>query len=60
MIGTRRHNDFEKDEEATVTHKPILVGFRSAFVFDVSQTEGEELPKFTAKIIGTVGDTGND
>jgi hypothetical protein len=33
-----------------------LVGFRSAYVFDVSQTDGEELPELSTKISGDVGE----
>ena len=58
MIGTRRKKDTEKgslNSDPTVTHKPVLVGFRSAYVFDVSQTEGAELPAFS-KVSGTVGE----
>lgn len=55
MIGIRRKEDPEKTQDSTVTHKPIIVGFRSAYVFDVSQTEGAELPAFS-KATGTVGE----
>ncbi len=56
MIGTRKKKDTEKTPNPTVTHKPVLVGFRSAYVFDVSQTEGAELPEFSSKVTGTVGE----
>src|SRR5437763_3607372 len=56
MIGTRKKKDTEKTKDPAVTHKPVLVGFRSAYVFDVSQTDGAELPQFSAKVTGTVGD----
>ena len=55
MIGTRKKKDAEKTTGATAAHKPIIVGFRSAYVFDVSQTDGAELPAFT-KVSGTVGE----
>jgi len=55
VIGTRRRKDTEKTEDATTTHKPVLVGFRTAYVFDVSQTEGAELPQFTERTKGDVG-----
>ena len=42
MIGTRKKKDTEPKQEPTVIHKPVIVGFRSAYVFDVSQTEGAE------------------
>ncbi len=56
MMGTRRRKDTEQSQDATVTHKPVLVGFRSAYVFDVSQTDGAELPAFSDKVTGEVGD----
>ena len=56
MIGTRKKKDTERSADPTVTHKPVLVGFRSAYVFDVSQTEGAELPQFSSKVTGTVGE----
>ena len=43
-------------EDPTVTHKPVLVGFRSAYVFDIAQTEGAELPQFTERTKGEVGE----
>jgi len=57
IIGVRR----KKDEEAKASNDPaainkaVLVGFRSAYVFDVSQTEGAELPELRG-ISGDVGD----
>ena len=54
--GIRKKKDTEKTADPTVTHKPVLVGFRSAYVFDVSQTEGAELPQFSSKVTGTVGE----
>ena len=56
MIGTRKKKDTEKTADPTVTHKPVLVGFRSAYVFDVSQTDGAELPQFSSNVTGTVGE----
>jgi hypothetical protein len=55
MIGTRKKKDTEATPDPTVTHKPVLVGFRAAYVFDVSQTEGAELPQFTERTKGEVG-----
>jgi hypothetical protein len=34
----------------------MLVGFRSAYVFDVLQTEGAELPGFNGRVEGEVGE----
>jgi hypothetical protein len=33
-----------------------LVGFRSAYVFDVSQTEGKNLPELSERVTGNVGE----
>jgi hypothetical protein len=33
-----------------------LVGFRAAYVFDVSQTEGKELPEFSERVSGSAGE----
>ena len=55
MIGTRKKKDSDPKQDITATHKPVIVGFRSAYVFDVSQTEGAELPAFS-KVSGTVGE----
>jgi hypothetical protein len=46
IVGIRR----KTDEEAAKTNpaypnKPVLVGFRSAYVFDISQTDGVDLPE---------------
>lgn len=46
IVGVRR----KTDEEAARTdpaypNKPVLVGFRSAYVFDISQTDGAGLPE---------------
>lgn len=41
-LAKKEEGSGEKDKEV----KRSIVGFRSVFVFDVSQTEGEELPQF--------------
>ena len=56
LIGTRRKKDTEKTTESAATHKAVLVGFRSVCVFDVSQTDGAELPAFEGKVTGEVGE----
>jgi hypothetical protein len=49
MIGSRKKKDteVERSKDASAINKPILVGFRAVYVFDVSQTEGAELPQTT-------------
>ena len=56
MIGTRRKKDTETTADSVATHKPVLVGFRTAYVFDISQTEGAALPEFTGRTKGEVGE----
>jgi hypothetical protein len=36
--------------------QPVLVGFPAAYVFDVSQTEGNPLPEFSERVSGNVGE----
>ena len=58
MIGTRKKKDTEttRSSDPAAVNKPILVGFRAVYVFDVSQTEGAELPQFTERTRGEVGE----
>jgi antirestriction protein ArdC len=55
IIGVRRKKDEEADKDITKQNTAVLVGFRSAYVFDVSQTEGAELPELR-EIGGDVGE----
>jgi hypothetical protein len=57
IVGVRRKKDDEAKASAdpAAINKPVLVGFRSAYVFDVSQTEGAELPELRG-ITGDVGE----
>ncbi len=59
MIGTRKKKDSVASKDNTGDRKPVLVGFRTAFVFDVSQTEGDPLPEFAARVQGEVGEYRN-
>src|SRR6201747_220732 len=56
MIGVRRKKDKEAEKDITKQNQPVLVGFRSAYVFDVSQTEGAPLPDLSARVKGEVGE----
>ena len=56
MIGTRKKKDTEANKDVTKQNQPVLVGFRAVYVFDVSQTEGAELPAFTERTRGQVGE----
>jgi N-terminal domain of anti-restriction factor ArdC len=55
IIGVKRKKDEEAERDITKQNTRILVGFRNAYVFDVEQTEGAELPAMR-EIHGTVGE----
>jgi len=53
MVGRKRETQTEEEKQDQAEAKPTqrktdgqLVGFRPVYVWDVSQTEGAELPKF--------------
>ena len=48
---TESHTDQDDNNNSTAQSFRRLVGFRSAFVFDLAQTEGQDLPEF-AKVKG--------
>jgi hypothetical protein len=50
----RRKEDTEQETEGKA--QPVLIGFRTAFVFDYAQTEGVDLPELNHSISGDVGD----
>ena len=56
MIGIRRKKDSEAEKDITKQNQPVLVGFRAAYVFDVSQTEGAPLPDLSERVKGEVGE----
>jgi hypothetical protein len=55
VIGVRRKTDAEADKDIRTQNQPVLVGFRSAWVWDISSTEGRELPELSSQVIGDVG-----
>ncbi|MGH9434958.1 MAG: ArdC-like ssDNA-binding domain-containing protein [Terriglobia bacterium] len=55
IIGVKRKPQEEAEKDITKQNVPVLVGFRNAYVFDVSQTEGAELPEH-AGVKGDVGE----
>jgi antirestriction protein ArdC len=55
IIGVKRKADEEAAKDPAYQNKPVLVGFRNAYVFDVSQTEGAELPAMH-QVGGDVGE----
>ena len=54
IVGIKRKAKEEAEKDITQQNRAVLVGFRSAYVFDVSQTEGAELPAIR-DIKGDVG-----
>jgi hypothetical protein len=58
MIGTSKKKDSEttKNSDPAAINKPVLVGFRGVYVFDVSQTEGAEIPDLKERVKGEVGE----
>ena len=48
MVGIKRKNDDGAEQNADAKEtQPRLYGFRGVYVFDISQTEGKELPVLT-------------
>jgi hypothetical protein len=44
MVGVRRKKDEEAEKDITKQNTRVLLGFRNAYVFDISQTNGVDLP----------------
>jgi hypothetical protein len=55
IIGMKRKPKEEAEKDITKQNTRVLVGFRNAYVFDVSQTEGAELPTIR-EVYGDVGE----
>ena len=55
VVGVHRKKDAEAEEGNRDQNRTILFGFRSAYVFDVSQTEGKDFPKLSESVTGDVG-----
>ena len=55
IIGIKRKKDEDAEKDITKQNTRVLVGFRNAYVFDVEQTEGAELPTMR-EIYGDVGE----
>jgi antirestriction protein ArdC len=55
IIGIKRKRDDEAEKNITKQNTRVLVGFRNAYVFDVEQTEGVELPSMR-EVYGDVGE----
>jgi hypothetical protein len=44
LVGVRRKKDEEANKDITKQNERVLLGFRNAYIFDVSQTDGVDLP----------------
>src|SRR5260370_3143798 len=55
IIGIKRKPDEEAEKDITKQNTRVLVGFRNAYVFDVEQTEGVDLPAMH-EVYGDVGE----
>ena len=55
LVASRKKEDTDASKDPAAASHPVLVGFRAVYVFDVSQTEGAELPQFTERTKGEVG-----
>jgi antirestriction protein ArdC len=56
VTGVRRKKDEESEKDTQTQNQAVLVGFRVAYVFDVSQTEGKDLPEFSGRVSGSAGE----
>lgn len=45
IVGVRRKKEEEAQKDITKQNTRVLLGFRNAYVFDVSQTDGVDLPE---------------
>ena len=55
IIGSKRKREEEAEKDITQQNTRVLVGFRNAYVFDVLQTEGAEVPVMR-EMSGTAGE----
>lgn len=55
VIGIKRKSDTEAEKDITKQNQSILLGFRSAWVWDVSSTDGVPLPELSERVTGDVG-----
>jgi len=57
LIGYKHDkNEANQSDARTDKPEPRLIGFRSVYVFDIQQTEGEKLPELSNTVSGKVGD----
>jgi hypothetical protein len=55
IVGVRRKKDKEAEQDITKQNARVLLGFRNAYVFDISQTNGVDLPT-VHEVSGDPGD----
>jgi hypothetical protein len=55
IVGVRRKKDAEANQDITKQNERVLLGFRNAYVFDVSQTDGVDLPSLN-EVTGDPGE----
>lgn len=56
IVGVRRKKEAEAAKDITKQNEHVLLGFRNAYVFDISQTDGIDLPEMR----GVSGDPGEN
>ena len=44
IVGVRRKKDIQAEKDITKQNERVLLGFRNAYVFDITQTNGVDLP----------------
>ena len=54
IIGIKRKRDEDAEKDITKQNTRVIVGFRNAYVFDVEQTDGPDLPAMR-EVYGDVG-----
>ena len=55
IVGVRRKKDADASQDITKQNERVLLGFRNAYVFDVSQTDGVDLPSLN-EVTGDPGE----
>ena len=55
IVGVRRKKEKEAEKDITRQNERVLLGFRNAYVFDISQTNGVDLPSMH-EVSGDPGD----
>jgi hypothetical protein len=55
IVGVNRKRDSDVEQDIPQQNTPALMGFRNAYVFDISQTSGVELPEMR-KVSGDPGE----